>query len=389
MSKNKFIEAKNLHPDFSARFANHLLRTLLMCTEADQNISVSPARLQAVMILLANWTSPTIKRTILEQVGNDVITLKEANMLSSKQLLAVSPEEWCREEENCVPMIELQTLLWAQKELEVKEDGLNKVIDYFPIILKSVDFMDSELKSKIDGVVEEATHGLIKELDLQITKETIAIITDILYFKAMWRENFEPENTREQIFYGTKGKEKVPMMKRTDTMEYMEMQTCQMIRLPYMCMSKEDVRFSMRIYLPKQKHTFHDVLLERWNDQFCLYTEEQEVKLTLTRFSVESSINMQGLLQELGLSCIYDSNDLIPDCIKDLKVEQIIQQTKVVVDENGTEAAAVTSVGMMCGCLPFEKPEPVVMTVNRPFIFEITEDETNTVLFIGVINNIE
>lgn len=66
----------SLHPDYSTRFANHLLRTLWDPQEADKNIAISPARLQAVMILLANWASPSIKKEILERVGNDIISLE-------------------------------------------------------------------------------------------------------------------------------------------------------------------------------------------------------------------------------------------------------------------------------------------------------------------------
>lgn len=145
----------------------------------------------------------------------------------------------------------------------------------------------------------------------------------------------------------------------------------------------------MRIYLPKPKHSLQDVLRELWDNEFVCCTEEQEVKLSLPRFSVTSSFDMQKLFEELDLGCIYESADIIPKCIKGLQISQIKQQVKVSVDENGTEAAAVTNMAM-CGCCPPEsKPEPVVMTVNRPFIFEIAEDTTNTILFAGVINNVE
>lgn len=83
---NKLTEDQGLHPDYSARFSNHLLRTLIDLEEKDKNIAISPARLQAMMVMLANWAVPQIQEGILERVGNDVITQEEANALSSKKL---------------------------------------------------------------------------------------------------------------------------------------------------------------------------------------------------------------------------------------------------------------------------------------------------------------
>ena len=385
----EFQETLELHSDYSARFANHLLRILIGEAEDEKNIAVSPARLQAVLVLLANWAAQRIRKGILERVGNDVITLKEVNLLSSKNILSLTPASWAADEDGCIPQIELQTLLWAQQELKVEEGAIEKVSDDYPMTLKNVNFKDANLKSIIDNTIDKATHGLIKQLDLPLTKETIAIITDILYFKATWQEIFEPADTKEQLFYGTKGKMKVPMMKRTGYMQYYETGNCQMVKLPYQSYDQSGKRFSMRVFLPKPKHSLGDVLHERWDDEYFHEWEEEEVRLTLPRFSAESSINMKETLSELGLDCIYESTDIIPDCIKDLQIQQIVQQCKVIVDESGTEAAAVTSVGMMLGCCPMERPKPIIMTVNRPFIFEIAEDTTNTILFTGVIKNIE
>lgn len=386
----KFKEALSLHPDYSSRFSYHLLRTLIDMTEDDSNIAISPARLQAVMVLLANWASPIIQRGILERVGNDVITQDEANILSSIKLLTITPNDWYKNEEgDFVPTIEQQTILWAQKELTVNKDALAMMDDDFSILLKQVDFASSSLKSEIDNTISEATHGLINKLDIEIPQEALALITDILYFKGAWMDEFGDYNTKEQLFYGTKGKTKVPMMKLTADMQYAEMSRCKMVRLPYFCMSNERTSYAMRIYLPKPKESLSDVLRELWDSEFNFHTERQEVKLTLPRFSTQSSINMHELFEQLDLAYIFEIEDIIPKCINGLQIADIVQQTKISVDENGTEAAVVTSVAMCTGCPPDEKPKPIVMTVNRPFIFEIAEESTNTILFTGVINNIE
>lgn len=97
------------------------------------------------------------------------------------------------------------------------------------------------------------------------------------------------------------------------------------------------------------------------------------------------------IIQEIKcsiLSFIFSSQNIIPECVENLQIQQIIQQTKVSIDENATEAAGVTSIEFELGCCPTEKPQPKIMTVNRPFMFEIVEDVSDTTLFAGVINDI-
>ncbi|MCD8202133.1 MAG: serpin family protein [Prevotella sp.] len=378
------------HPDYSARFSNNLLMTLIELEDKDKNIAVSPSRLQAVLVLLANWASPVIRKEILECVGDNALTIDDANMLSSKKLLTATLNDWYKQEQgDFVPVIEQQTILWAKEGLEVNRNALSQVADDFAMSLKQVNFNSPEMKGIIDKAISEATHGLIKQLNMQLTKDTLSVITDILYFKAAWEGQFEERFTDKKPFYGSNGETMVPMMIKQDDMEYAETYECQMVSLPYVCRFYDHVRFSMRIYLPKPNHSVENVLYGYIGQKHYLRTNEKEVILSLPRFTVESNIGMHKLLEELGLAFIFESGDIIPDCIKGLQIGQVIQQIKVIVDEKGTEAAAVTSMGMELGCcMPEEKPKPIIMTVDHPFIFEIAEDETNTILFTGIINNL-
>lgn len=126
-----------------------------------------------------------------------------------------------------------------------------------------------------------------------------------------------------------------------------------------------------------------------WNNEYEFHTEREEVNLSLPRFEVENKVDVKSILSNMGLTCILESSDIIPDCIKDLQISDIAQQVKIKVDENGTEAAAVTFM-VEAGCCPgFERPMPKMTKVNKPFLFEIIEESTNMILFSGVINNFE
>ena len=395
---NNFIrlqETLRQHRDCSARFGGHVLRLLMENGDGKENIALSPARLQAVLVLLANWTTPEIRKRILDMAVSEVLSIEEANVLFDFSNIKPLPHDdlVLRDDYGnpipMVPAVEQQTTLWHKENLTVNKEAVEKIKTTFNACTKAIDFAAPEAKQIIDEDVCKATHGFIEHLDTQIDTSVLAMLVDVLYFKGTWDEDFDDYNTAERVFYGAKGKQKVPTMRYTRYLEYAETATYQAVSLPYICESVNHKRFAMRIYLPTAKHTIDHVLEEMWNSEYEFHTEREEVNLSLPRFGVENKVDMKSLLSNMGLACILESNDIIPDCIKDLQISDIAQQVKIKVDENGTEAAAVTFDVMAAGCPNFERPKPKVMKVNKPFLFEIVEESTNMILFSGVINNIE
>lgn len=395
---NNFIrlqEILRLHRECSARFGGHVLRLLMENGDGKENIALSPARLQAVLVLLANWTTPEIRKRILDLAVSEVMSLEEANVLFDFSNIRPLPHDdlVLRDDYGnpipTVPAVEQQTTLWHKENLTVNKEAVEKIKTTFNACTKAIDFAAPEAKQIIDEDVCKATHGFIEHLDTQIDASVLAMLVDVLYFKGTWDEEFDDYNTAERVFYGAKGKQKVPTMRYTRYLEYAETATYQAVSLPYICESVNHKRFAMRIYLPTAKQTIDNVLEEMWNSEYEFHTEREEVNLSLPRFGVENKVDVKFLLSNMGLACILESNDVIPDCIKDLQISDIAQQVKINVDENGTEAAAVTFDVMAAGCPNFERPKPKVMKVNKPFLFEIVEESTNMILFSGVINNIE
>ena len=379
-------EIQEMYRNFSAKFSNKLLYKLVD-SEGNNNIAISPSRLQNVLVLLANWASPQIRKAILEGIGSEVMEMDEANVLCNKEHLHLT--SWKEGEGDYIPTIETNTFLWVKKGMKLKPDGLTCVSSDFNVVLREVDFSLPDTKDIINKAVDVASHGLIKEVNSDIQPHTQMLLTDILYFKAKWDERFYEEDTKERIFYGTKGKEKVPMMRKTDSLMFSETQTCQVVQLRYMCMSEQDKYFTMRIYLPKEKCSISDVLHELWNNEFYFDMTEEDVKLTLPKFTIKSNADMKQVLKDIGLECIFESADIVPGLVNDVRIDDISQQVKIKVDENETEAAALTEMCVAMGPPPTEIREPVIMNVNRPFMFEIAEEYSNTILFTGIINHIE
>lgn len=392
--KEDIEEILRLHNDFSTRFNNYVLKSLIEENGDKQNIALSPSRLQAVLVLLANWTTPNNSRWILDQTVSDVIDIKEANLLfNSDNIQPIPHEETFRDMDGnpiqMVPTIEQQTTLWYKHDLTLNTKAIDNIKDAFHVTVNAVDFSDANIKNVIDEEVCKGTHGLIDHLDTDIDAAMLALIVDILYFKGAWEYEFDEYNTKDRMFYGTKGKAKVPTMQSEGRMDYAETSVYQAVRLPYMCESVNHKEFAMRIYLPKNKYGISDVLYFIQNEDYELYTEREEVKLSLPKFEAANNIDVKNLLSRMGLTCVLESYDIIPQCIKGLQISDIAQQVKIKVDEQGTEAAAVTFMAVTGCCPPEIEPTPKVMRVNKPFLFEIVEETTNTILFSGVINNIE
>ena len=196
-------EIQEMYRNFSAKFSNKLLYKLVG-SEGNVNIAISPSRLQNVLVLVANWASNQIRKTILEGIGSEVMEMDEANVLCNKEHLHLT--SWKEGDGDFIPTIETNTFLWIKKGLELKPDGLASVSSDFDVALKEVDFSQPETRNIINQAVNEASHGLIKEINSDIQPLTQMLLTDILYFKAKWDERFYEEDTVERIFYGTNGK---------------------------------------------------------------------------------------------------------------------------------------------------------------------------------------
>lgn len=265
-NETKLQEILRLHRDCSARFGDHVLRLLIENGDGKENIALSPARLQAVLILLANWTAPKIRKQILEQAVSDVMTLEEANILFDFANIKPLPhDDFVPRDENgnpipLVPAVEHQTTLWHKEDLAVNEEAVGKIKSAFKACTKAIDFAAPDAKQIIDEEVCKATHGLIEHLDTQIDESVLAMLVDALYFKGTWEKEFDDYDTTDRVFYGAKGKQKVPTMRYTRYLEYAETATYQAVSLPYICESVNHKRFAMRIYLPTAKHTIDHVL---------------------------------------------------------------------------------------------------------------------------------
>ena len=247
--------------------------------------------------------------------------------------------------------------------------------------------MDPSTLTTINQWVNTNTNGKITKILDEINPDTVLFLINAIYFKGTWQTEFDPSHTRDGTFHlGTDGEKQVPMMTRTGDYPYYENheEKFQAISLPY-----GDGRMSMYIFLPYRESDLNTFLngldtenWEHWISQF----NEQEVFLSMPKFKLEYEKMLNNPLQSLGMDIAFAPEAADFSRMADLEalgqnlyIGEVLHKAVVEVNEEGTEAAAVTSVGIRA------TSAPPAFIADRPFFFAIRDNETKTVLFMGTV----
>ena len=277
--------------------------------------------------------------------------------------------------------------LWIQEDYPVFDGFKETVEDYYVGKASNVDFMrDTEqARQTINSWVEQKTNYKIKDLFPQgtLSDMTRLVLTNAIYFKGTWVKQFDKAKTMDEDFRISSDQTvKVPMMRLTgDEAEfnYFEDEELQMLEMLY-----EGDDLSMIILLPKDdsleslEESLTTQNLNEWRSQ----SREQRVNVYMPRFTFESKYILNENLKEMGMPTAF--NPAAADFSGIADVEQlyiglVIHQAFVDVNEEGTEAAAATGVGMDLTSMPMVKE----FRADHPFIFIIQERETGNILFLG------
>jgi len=231
------------------------------------------------------------------------------------------------------------------------------------------------------------TKGLIKEVIDKTDPRDLMYLLNALYFKGIWTTEFDARNTSRETFTREDGSpQQVDMMQQNSRFNYAEDQILQMVQLPY-----GNRAFSMMVLLPKEGKRLQDVVTatrqsDYWSD-LKSGLQEVEVDLFLPKFKTTYSKKLNDVLTKMGMGIAFtDAADFSGMSDMPARISLVKQDTYINTDESGTEAAAVTTVGMVVTSMP-SQPQKVVFNANRPFIYLIQENSTGAILFMGAVKN--
>lgn len=250
-----------------------------------------------------------------------------------------------------------------------------------------------ESASKINDWVAEATNNKIEEIVKNLPPLTQTVIINALYFKGQWEYQFDTSSTTKENFVLASGKDKeVDMMHQKKFFAYATSKKFgQLLVLPYEYNSTIQPELEAMIILPplSSSKSMNEFMETFSVDEIDSIREKdmypQEIDLYLPKFAIEAEHDLVPILKKVGVSSIFSrgkGNMFNED--NSMKVDKMIQKVFVQVDEEGTEAAAVTA-GIMKYSAIIETPE--IMNCNRPFIFLIREAQNGITLFFGIVSH--
>ncbi len=346
---------------------------------ASENIFLSPLSLHMALGMVVNGAKGETQKEIIKALHAENIDLKKLNDTYKKllrDLPAVDPKV----------QMALANAIFHKNSFPFEAAYLRQMNTDFKAEVKGLSFQPSDV-DVINQWASDHTNGKISKVLQTIDPELVMILMNALYFKGDWTTQFDKKNTKDERFTGENNTSKmVEMMKQEAVFNYRETENYQAVNLPY-----GNQHFRATIILPKDGKTVADVLSNfkttEWN-MLQNTLRGKKVIVSLPKFKLELEKELNKTLQKMGMvkSFTEQADFTTMSKEKPLFVGFVKQNTFVEVNEEGTEAAAVTSVGI--GTTSYPGPPKIIhVNCNKPFAFIISEKTSNTILFMGRIMN--
>jgi len=275
--------------------------------------------------------------------------------------------------------------IWNKEGFAVKQPFLDTNEEHYGSEVTTLPF-DDVAKDKINTWVDDQTNGLIPTILNEIDPQAVMYLINAIYFKGDWKYAFDADATEAATFVVDDNTEvDVDMMAMAETdLQYLATDEFSAVQLPY-----NNESFEMTIILPNFGTPMAGIVEDLNNENWNQWRKDFATQATLVRmpkFEMAYKKELSRDLKEMGMSSAFANADFsgISDNAN-LQISEVIHKTFITVDEAGTEAAAVTSVGIINTSI--DPNAPVYFTVNRPFIFMINEAETGHVVFLGKVLN--
>ena len=248
---------------------------------------------------------------------------------------------------------------------------------YYDAQPQARNFTDGKTMDVINQWASDHTNGMIKQiLDAEsFDPMAVSYLLNAIYFKGDWTNEFDPESTTEEPFNGG---DAVPMMNRLfyDDIGYAENDLYQAVNLPYGLGA-----YSMSIFLPKEGKTVADIVEKMTDEDWKNFSGNYSVAVKLPRFETQTDQDLKEIMSNLGMSKAFSENAEFPNvCNEPVYIALMKQVAKIKVNEQGSEAAAVTIIGEKALSA---NDYYATFHATRPFLYVITEQSTGVVFFIG------
>ncbi|MEK6410438.1 MAG: serpin family protein [Acidobacteriota bacterium] len=350
--------------------------------DAGKNVFVSPASVASALAMTYIGAVGETKEAMARVLETQGMTHAELNQAYAQLKAALESPD---------PNVQLSIAnsLWAKKGITFNPDFLQRNKQFYGAEVTALDFGDPGAAKTINSWVADKTKGKIDKIVDNIDPQSILFLINAIYFKGKWADEFDKAKTREEAFTTAGGQQKRhPMMHQSGKYRYSEGKDSQAVSLPYAA-----GRVSMYIFLPAKgtslvefQKNLTPATWEAWMKEF----RETPGEIAVPRFKIEYEIGLNDALKALGMGVAFDPDRAnftgIVQGAQNAFISRVKHKTFAEVNEEGTEAAAVTSVEMSVTSA-MRPQKSFRMIVDRPFFCAIRDNKTGTVLFMGSITD--
>lgn len=346
-----------------------------------KNFMVSPFSLSMALGMTWNGADKETKEAMKNAMKFNDSSDEEVNAYFQKMMSALLKTDPSTK-------LAIANSIWTNNSIYIKQPFLDINKKYYAAQIESVDFSNPNTVNRINNWCAEQTNNLIKKVLRETDPHALMYLLNALYFKGIWASQFKKSKTAPMPFTTFAHEEKsVDMMRQKHEFNYASDENIEMVALPH-----GNEAFSMMVLLPKEgktiKSTLEKLITPKYWSDMKNRLRTCDVELYLPKFKTEYSKRLNAALTDMGMGVAFTSNaNFSKMSDKKSQISFVEQFTYIQTEEVGTEAAAVTVVGMEVTALP--PPKSVVFKADRPFLYLIQENSTGAILFMGLVHDVQ
>ncbi len=339
--------------------------------EEAENYMVSPLSLTLALGMTYNGANEDTEKAFGDVLGyGDVDGANSFNQNLIKSLTASGSGA----------TLNLAQAIWIQNDFPVEPDFVNINQEFYDAEVDNLNFRDPKAVEVVNSWAYDHTQGKIDKFIEQFDSNTVLFLANAIYFKGTWKFEFDPEDTRQVAFHASSSETvQVPMMSMGSKVPYFTNDTFSSIRLPY-----KNERYEMVVFLPHKGFSTTDIIsalnmenFDSWHNSYA----ESELDIQFPKFKAEYKKLLNEGLTNMGLGIAFSTDADFGKINKQasLRISRVLQETFIEVNEEGTEAAAVTSVEIVNTSASVTPS----FVADHPFLYMIRDSYTGSILFIG------
>lgn len=345
-----------------------------------KNMFISPTSLFMALSMAYNGADGETKKEMAGTLNLEDMDLDELNRANAALMT------WLHDKLSVD--LTIANSLWLNDRFSLEEPFQKQMTDYFNAKIEEIDIDDSVSVDHMNHWVKAATNSKIDDMvEVPLHSDLVAFLINVIYFNGNWHHEFNSDLTEPRDFHTVEGTKELPFMHLEADLNYMENDLFQVVELPY-----QNQEMSMHVVLPKEGsslETFYEAMSRDQWQKWMNELTEREGHVMLPKFELEYEVTLNDALKALGMGKAFSSKvanfSNMAKGDDPVFIYEIKQKSYLNISEEGTEAAAATSIEMRTESYSPTDPPPFQMIVDRPFFFTITDNETNAILFMGTI----